>query len=194
MTNKKNRVLQTHQPHSPFGRVGPGLRVQWNAGSLRTCAAFFSPDDGRRVLPRGSVPSSQCQRWDRHRRLRYGVRGVVPGRGASQPTYGSALLTHSARKIGRLPNRLRLKIHLRASFPGLCVASRFSSAAKSCSKRRENSARGKRRRQASRFILWRNCGQCGKRRARRMPLTPTLSPQAGRGSPISPLPSGERNG
>ena len=37
----------------PLGR-GPGLRVQWDAGSLRTCAAFFIPDDGRRV-PRGWV-------------------------------------------------------------------------------------------------------------------------------------------
>ena len=25
------------------------MRLQWNAGSLRTCAAFFIPNDGRRV-------------------------------------------------------------------------------------------------------------------------------------------------
>jgi hypothetical protein len=36
---------RTPEPHSPVGRVGPGLRVQWNAGSLRTGAAFFIPGD-----------------------------------------------------------------------------------------------------------------------------------------------------
>ena len=78
-------------------------------------AAFFSPDDGRRVSRGWLVPQGECRRWFRHRRSRRDVRWVVPGKSASQPTYGSAVLSHSARKIGY---RLNQRFHLRASFPG----------------------------------------------------------------------------
>ena len=81
-------------------------------------AAFFIPDDGRRV-PRGwLVPQNESRRWFRHRKLRRGVRGVVPGKSAPQPTYGSAVLSQGAKKVGRHANHLHLRIHLRASFPG----------------------------------------------------------------------------
>ena len=114
-------MLRTRTPLS-FWESGAWVEVAGERRQPKDRAAFFIPNDGRRV-PRGwSVPQNQSRRWDRHRRPRRGVRGVVPGRSASRPAYGSALLSRSAGNIGC---RLKDRFHLRTSFPGLCAASRL---------------------------------------------------------------------
>jgi hypothetical protein len=95
-----------------------------SAVGISPCRLLSSRKSLDGVRPGWSVPSSEwpsiCVELSPCPATRCALGN--PGENASQPHMsGSAVLSQSTGKFGHRPNRLRLKIHLRASFPGFCL-------------------------------------------------------------------------
>ena len=106
------------------GITTPAPRPHMSAVGISPCRLFSSRKSLDGVRPGWLVPSSEwpsiCVELSPCPATQCALGN--PGEKASQPhMLGSAVLSQSTRKLGRHPNHLCLKIHLRASFPGCCL-------------------------------------------------------------------------